>query len=107
MPERASEVAVSEAAEPVLPEFRERRREVRSECSPIPARVQTDSSVMPARVLDISKSGIRLEVAVCLAVPSEATVYFNNIVATGEIRFCRRNQNASFDAGMAVQDVIS
>lgn len=107
MHERALDTAATELPAGSAPGFRDRRREQRSQCDPIPARVQIDSSVMLARVLDISRFGIRLEVACCLSVPSEATVYFNNIIAAGVVRYCRRNQDDSFDAGMQVQDVLT
>jgi hypothetical protein len=60
-----------------------------------------------ARIVDISRFGIRLEVATSLPVHGEATLYFNNIVAAGQIRYCRRNGNDCFDAGLRIEDVIT
>jgi hypothetical protein len=92
-------------AEP-LPEFDDRRREPRFSCDAIPARVQTDAGSIPARVVNISTSGVRLEVMTALPVLSEATVSFNNIVAAGEVRYCQANRDESFDVGLQIQDVI-
>ena len=90
-----------------LQSFNERRREPRFPCEAIPARVQTDSGSISAHAMDISRSGIRLEVATSLTSPSEVTIYFNNIVAVGEVRYCRRNPKGLFDVGIQLQDVIT
>jgi hypothetical protein len=57
--------------------------------------------------MDISRSGVRLEVAISLPSSSEVTVFFNNIVATGEVRYCRPNATGTFDVGIQLQDVIT
>jgi hypothetical protein len=57
--------------------------------------------------MDISRSGIRIEVATSLLSPSEVTIYFKNIVAAGQIRYCRRNPKGLFDVGIQLQDVIT
>jgi hypothetical protein len=87
--------------------FKERRSEPRRPCDAIPASIRTDSGSLPAMVMDISRSGIRLEVETPLPVCSEITVYFNSIVAVAEVRYCRSNRNGSFDAGLRIQDVIN
>jgi hypothetical protein len=92
---------------PSLPEFGERRREPRFPCDAIPARVRTDLGLLPAHVMDIARSGVRLEVATSLLLSSEVTLFFNDIVAAGEIRYCRRNPTGSFDVGIQLQDLIT
>jgi hypothetical protein len=87
--------------------FIDHRREPRSPLEAIAARIQIDAAWLPARVLDISISGMKLEVSDCLPVPSEVTVYFNSIIALGQIRYCRRNRNQSFDLGLQLEEVIN
>ena len=84
-----------------------RRSEPRFPCDAIPARIRTESGAISARIMDISRSGIRLELPVCLPVPCDVTVCFNNVVVAGEIRYCRPNPDNSFAAGLQIQDVIN
>jgi hypothetical protein len=73
-----------------------------------PARLQDERSTsMPAHVLDISISGIRVRVDCLLSVGSEATVHFGRTIAIGDVRFCRRNRDDSFDAGLQIRDVLN
>ena len=60
-----------------------------------------------AYVLDISTSGIRVRVNFFLATGTEATLHFNNTIATGHVRYCRSNQDDSFDAGLQLVDVLT
>jgi len=85
----------------------ERRSERRLPCDRIPARVQTHMGSIPTLVLDVSNSGMKLELPDFLPAGSEATVFFGNVVAAVRIRYCRCNRNGSFDAGMQIEDVIT
>ena len=87
-------------------EFSERRREPRRVCEDIAAEVRTESGSFTARIMDISRSGLRVEVRERLEVDSEVTVYFNNMVAACEVRYCAPNENGAFNAGLRMQDVM-
>jgi hypothetical protein len=87
--------------------FIDHRGEPRFPLEAIPARIQIDAAWLPARVLDISTSGMKLEVRNYLPVHSEVTVCFNSIIALGQIRYCRRNCNESFDLGFQLEEVIN
>src|SRR5260370_4845916 len=108
MAERAINANATEKRSTLAPGgFSERRSEPRLPCDAIPAQILTESGSIPAKVMDISRSGIRLEVETLLPVCTEATVYFNNIIAVVEVRYCRPNRNESFDAALQIQDVIN
>ena len=62
---------------------------------------------MAAQVLDVSTSGIRVTVDTYLVAGSEVTVYFNNTIATGQIRYCRSKRDGSFYAGIQIEDVLN
>ena len=64
-----------------------------------------------ARVVDISTSGLRLNLDLSsrvdtLKVGSVVTVWFNNTVASGETRYCLPRQDGSFDIGLRLFDVL-
>ena len=85
----------------------ERRHERRQTCEPIPALVRIDSLSSAAQVLDISLSGLRLRIDSCLPAGTGITVSFNSTIAIGNIRYCRPNQDHSFDAGVQIEDVLN
>lgn len=85
----------------------ERRRENRTPCDALPARLRTESTSLPAQVLDISLSGVRLRLASCLPVGTSVTLCFSNTIASGKVRFCRANPDHTFDAGLRIEDVLN
>ena len=89
--------------------FVERRWEARIPCDAIPAQIRTDngSEATVARILNISTSGVRLGMDFALEVGSNATVWLNNTVATGQVRYCRGNPDGSFDIGLRLLDVLN
>jgi len=97
-----------ESPQPGANGFVDRRREQRSRADFIPARVQTDedSTAIIARVVDISTSGLRLNLDSSSKVGSVVTVWFNNTVASGETRYCLPRQDGSFDIGLRLLDVL-
>ncbi len=111
MPESKPSIAAAKILPVYSPEphpFVERRREQRIPSDAVPARLQDETSIsMPAHVLDVSISGIRVRVDCVLPVGSEATVYFGSTIAVGQVRFCRRNRDDSFEAGLQISDVLN
>ena len=89
--------------------FTERRQEPRFQRDGVPAKIllEGDSESMPARVLDISTSGVRLGLSSPLATGSEVTVRFENTVATGQVRYCRCNYGRSFEVGLRLTDALN
>lgn len=88
------------------PDFSERRREPRFPCKATEAQLQFGSVSMPARVLDISRSGVRLELGVGLPVACEVTLAFDTYIVAGHVRYCRPNSDESFDIGLQLEDVL-
>jgi hypothetical protein len=90
-------------------EFVDRRLEQRTPCDDISAQVRIGEGLnsTPASVLDISTSGVRLGLDSSLEVGSNVTVWFNKTVVTGQVRYCRGNQDGSFDAGLRLLDVLN
>jgi hypothetical protein len=87
---------------------RDRREEARTTVDSIPARLGFDADTMPARVLDISISGVRLSLDNSLPVGADVTVTFNKTVAVGRICYCRPDYNGeSFHAGMQLEEVLN
>jgi c-di-GMP-binding flagellar brake protein YcgR len=88
--------------------FVDRRREQRVPLDLIPAQVQSDedSTAIRARIVDISTSGLRLNLDSPSKVGSVVTVRFNNTVASGETRYCLPRQDGSFDIGLRLLDVF-
>ena len=70
-------------------------------------RYESSSVSMPAQVLDISRSGIRLALTVRLAVLSEVTLRFDRFVVAGQVRYCRKGSGEFFDVGLQLEDVLN
>lgn len=88
------------------PEVSERRREPRFECEALPGQLRVGSVTLPARVMDISRSGVRVEVGMDLSVSSEVTLSFEGYIVAGRVRYCRRNDSGSYDVGLQLEDVL-
>jgi PilZ domain len=89
--------------------FPEARREQRTPCDAIPARVQLGaaSESLMARVMDVSVSGVRLRLESPLEVGSEVTVWFERVVVTGQVRYCRRVGDGPFESGLCLSEVLN
>jgi hypothetical protein len=86
----------------------EKRREARYPCNDaVAVRIlSVGPRHFPATVLDVSRSGLRLELAIPIAKGSEIEVTARSqIVIFGEVRYCRRAGD-SFHAGVLIRDVI-
>ncbi len=86
----------------------EKRREVRYPCSdPAELRVaKGDGTVFPAKLLDISRTGLRLELGVSLQVHAEVVITLHKqAVLFGTVRHCRE-VNGGFSAGIQISDVV-
>ena len=84
----------------------ERRRENRTPCGALPALLRTESTSLPAQVLDISNSGVCVRLGSRLPVGTSVTLCFSNTIASGNVRYCRANPDQTFDAGLQVEDVL-
>jgi PilZ domain-containing protein len=86
----------------------DRRREPRYPCQD-PAEVRLvpgDGSSLPATVLDISRSGLRLRLVVRIPKNSQVEIVLpKQVIIFGEVRYCRRSGD-NFDVGIFIQDVF-
>ena len=85
----------------------EKRREIRYPTND-PAQVQVlpHNTRSPATVLDVSRSGLRLELHASVGRGSQIKVILSEqVVIFGEVRYCRRVGDV-FQAGVLIQDVI-
>jgi hypothetical protein len=65
-----------------------------------------DGPLLPATIIDISRSGLRLQMSTSLGKGMRLEiVYPRTIVIFGEVRYCRR-QGSIFHAGVLIEDVI-
>jgi len=86
----------------------EKRREARYPCNdPAEARILPgDGSLLPATVVDISRSGLRLEIPVSVVPGSQIEVSLpKQVVIFGEVRHCRRTGDR-FSAGVQIKEVL-
>lgn len=86
----------------------ERRREPRYPCNdPVKVRVISKGGPrFPATVLEVSRSGLRLELDIPIAKGSDIEVTVRgHVVIFGEIRYCRRTGD-SFHAGILIREVL-
>jgi hypothetical protein len=92
---------------PDVPE--ERRGEPRFARESVPARVWWDGGSEPvlAQLLDVSTSGIRVRIGVEFAQDAEITVWFENAVVTGNVRYCRAVVQNSFEIGLRITDALN
>jgi len=90
------------------PDKRDRRRELRYPCREI-AEVRVLSGELgplPALVLDLSRSGLRLEIGAALPQGRTiAVVLPREVIVFGRIRYCHSTREA-FHAGVRIEDVF-
>ena len=86
----------------------ERRREARYPCND-PAEVRMvpgDGSRVAATVLEVSRSGMRLELTVSVAKGSQLEIFLpKQVVIFGQVRYCRR-AGAKYHAGVLIQEAF-
>ena len=87
----------------------ERRRGARYFChDPVQIRILSgDASriLAPATILDVSRSGLRLEIADPLAKGMEIEIMSQEVIIFGEVRHCR-SAGDTFHAGVSIEDVF-
>jgi PilZ domain len=86
----------------------ERRREPRYPCNdPVVVRILPgDGSRVPAKLLDVSRSGLRLEIGVSLLKGAEIEIVLSKQIAIfGKVRHCRRVGDV-FHAGVLIQEAF-
>jgi hypothetical protein len=86
----------------------ERRREPRYPCNdPVMVRVMPgDGNRVPATLVDVSRSGLRLEIAIPLIKGSEIEIVLSKQIAIfGKIRHCRRSGD-NYQAGVLIQEAF-
>ncbi len=91
---------------PEQPARTEKRHEPRIPCDRIPARVRVESKILPAEILDISLSGIRVGVRALLTEGAEIAIYFDHMIVIGNVRYCRQVEDGFFHAGVRIEDVL-
>ena len=104
----AAKVDAKAPVKPPEPSGIERRREPRYPCNdPVMVRVTPgDGNRIPAKLVDVSKSGLRLEIAVPLLKGSEIEIVLSKQIAIfGKIRHCRRSGD-NYHAGVLIQEAF-
>ena len=87
---------------------RERRREPRYPCNdPVMVRVLPgDGSRVPGTLVDVSRSGLRLEVGIPLVKGGEIEIVLSKQIAIfGKVRHCRRSGD-KYQAGVLIQEAF-
>ena len=95
-------------AQPSEPSAPERRREPRYPCNdPVVVRILPgDGSRIPATLIDVSKSGLRLQITQALIKGAEIEIVLSKQIAIfGKVRHCRRVGDA-FHAGILIQEAF-
>jgi len=86
----------------------ERRREPRYPCNdPVVVRMHPgDGQRIPATLLDVSKSGLRLQIGMALFKGAEIEILLSKEIAIfGKVRHCRRT-GESYQAGILIQEAF-
>ena len=86
----------------------EKRREARYPCDD-PAEVRIlpgDGSRVPATVVDVSRSGMRLQLAIPVTKGSQIEIFLpKQVVIFGQVRHCKRSGD-TYHAGVLIQEVF-
>lgn len=94
---------------PPLPP-QDRRRETRIPAND-PAQLQVvapfSPEATPARIVDVSRSGMQVSVAASLAPGSTVKIRLRDAVVFAEVRYCRAGSGGEYRAGLMLQEVIS
>ena len=104
LPPTTSADADSAAARGAL--FFEKRREARYPTSdPAAVQILNETGQLPATVLDVSRSGVRLRLQAAIPKGAEVKITLQrNVVIFGQVRHCRRC-DSGFDTGVAISDL--
>lgn len=88
---------------------RNRRQEIRLPCDPGDVRLELDGCAEPVegRIVEVSRSGFQLRLGTVVPVGELVRVIRANTIISGEIRYCRPNDEGSFDTGVAILDLQS
>lgn len=106
MPIKSETISVAESG--TAANHREKRKERRYPTNdPAEVRVIPDSMSLSATVIDVSRSGMRIELAtpVPKGVRIEILMPTSRVVVFGEVRYCRRYGEA-YHAGVMIEDVV-
>jgi len=88
--------------------FSEKRKERRYPTNDaVEVRILPDGKPIPATVVDVSKSGLRLELVTSLATHARIEILMasSKLAIFGEVRYCRRS-GAVFHSGVLTEDVV-
>jgi hypothetical protein len=85
----------------------ERRREVRYPTNdPVQVRIRPGEQLLPGTILDISKSGLRIELSTPVARDSRVEIILpTQAVVFGTVRYCRRVADA-YHAGVVIDNIV-
>jgi len=110
MPDNAANILKSglqgSAGSPAQAEGRNRRQETRLPCDPGDVRLELNGSPEPVEghIVEVSKSGLQLILGTAVPVGESVRVIRANTVISGEIRYCRQNDEGFFETGVAILD---
>jgi hypothetical protein len=86
-----------------------RRQHPRIACTPTAAimKVEGSSKLLTVLVSNVSGMGMGLRLAAPIELGSKIRITFPQTVVTGEICFCRLNEDQSYEAGLLITDVTA
>jgi hypothetical protein len=86
---------------------RDRRGHPRISCTPTSAvlRIESSAQLMRVRVLNVSGMGMGLCLDTLIEPGSKVRVALSETIVSGDICFCRPNQDQSYEAGLLITDV--
>jgi hypothetical protein len=64
-----------------------------------------DEVACQGKVMDVSRSGLRLRTVSCLPVQRLITVRVGDVTVAGRVRYCTKNADGTFDAGVLISDL--
>lgn len=103
--DKLAELSQRQVASPSPAERRQSQRIPTNDPARIKLLHPTVSQPLPARILDVSKDGMKVEVACALEPGTIVEVLFKRFLAITEVRYCVQI-GEMFHAGVLIQDVF-
>jgi anti-sigma factor RsiW len=100
-----AELSRSQSAQPSPAERRRAHRVPTNDPALLKLIYPNVSDPLPARILDVSQSGLKVEVPLLLEPGATVEILMGRAVAIAEVRYCVK-VGATFHAGVLIQDVL-
>lgn len=89
------------------PQVKSTRREPRLPCNPTGIHAYVEGSARPVagRIVEVSRTGIQLQIEEAVPVGSVMTVEVGETVLTGGVRHCEAREDEHYTVGLETSDV--